>query len=425
MNGTKESLKIFLNKTNIMDSIQCFNCSKTLTAVVLFCPFCLIQIKCKNCKTVLIKDGAGCTECGTSIINKGSFTNNSVNQIEFEQKGDMKKFKATFSDEVSHTLVETFGAFVVGGNLQLRKKTNPFSNRGELPNTTSPKQTVQAEEIDFEENDITEELAKLFREQDGALSLMNPRLKQTSKLDNAIRIAILTLYAYEQMGKTEIDRKALSTVLKSSKLNIPVFSTWINKCDEILKNGSKLQLSVPGKAIAIEILKEIADPNVTKGEIQFSKTSSGGGAKKKSVKNSENEKSSGESGSPKNTSGTGGQSYSILPDLNLIPPGKTSLKDFFTPYKSKNHSEHILIIVYYLKNTLNDTAINVNSIYSCYKHLHLKVPNIPQALNNIKTRNGWINTSDWNSLKTSVGGDNHLEHDLVKRKEADKNGSGK
>lgn len=264
-------------------NVTCFNCGNSLPDKGFFCPNCMTQVRCKNCQSLILKDAIGCIECGDALVVRNKSDEGSLNQIEFEQKGEVKKFKATFTNEVGHTLVETFGSAVVGGHFISRKRTNPFvktlGNPDELKKNL--KEGIEIAEAEIEETDLNEELTNYFKQDGEALVLINPRLKQTSKLDNAIRLTILTLYAYEQLGQSEIERKVLQTVLKSSKLNIAAFSTWINKCDEIIRNGSKIQLSVPGRDTAKNILKELADPNVERGEIKFSKLSGAGGSRKK------------------------------------------------------------------------------------------------------------------------------------------------
>jgi len=404
-----------------MTQSSCFSCGKPIANHPSFCPFCLSQLKCRKCSTALIKDAIGCTECGEPIAAKSGTAVNVLNEMEYEQKGDIKRFKASFTNEVGHTLVETFCHSVMGNGLAPKRKLNPFlGNRTDngLPvSALKPAITAEDIEIEVDDTDINEALASIFKVQDGSLVLVNPRLKQTGKLDNAIRLSILSLLAYERMDKQGMSRKILGTILKASKLNVPVFSTWLNQCDEITKNNNLLELTVPGREIAVAILKEIADPTITAGQLQFSKTSSSNTHKRK--------KSSPEAGasstpdkekavSAKQPTGTNKGSYQLEVNLNLNPAGHPSFKDFFSQYKPKNHPEYILLMVYYLQKMIETKNIGINTIYTCYKQLPIKVPNIVTALNNIRTRKGWIDSSDWNNLTITVSGENHLEHDMKK-----------
>lgn len=296
--------------------INCLNCSKPVVTNAFFCPSCMTRVRCKSCQTPLLKDAIGCIECGEFLVIKKQAENGALNQIDFEQKGDTKKFRATFTNEVGHTLVETFGTAVVGGNLLSKKKLNPFTGSGN--SQADVRKTLQEgityEDVDYENVDLNGELAKIFKQDGESLVLINPRLKQTSKLDNAIRLSILSLFAYEQIGNNEIDRKVLTTMLKSSKLNIAAFSTWITRCDEILKNGGKVQLSVPGRAVAAEILKELADNSIVKGQVKFSKVSSSSSKRKKTNDQESKNESSESKPNPKKSQARGNK-VAILNEL--------------------------------------------------------------------------------------------------------------
>jgi hypothetical protein len=297
--------------------MNCFNCSKPVITNAFFCPSCMTQVRCKSCQTPLLKDAIGCIECGEFLVVKKLAENGALNQIDFEQKGDTKKFRATFTNEVGHTLVETFGTAVVGGNLLSKKRLNPFTSasNSQADVRKSLQVGITYEDADYENVDLSGELAKIFKQDGESLVLINPRLKQTSKLDNAIRLSILSLFAYEQIGNNEIDRKVLTAMLKSSKLNIAAFSTWITRCDEILKNGNKVQLSVPGRTVAAEILKELADNSIVKGQVKVSKVSSSTSRKKKVSADQETKKESNEGKTNTKKGQARGNKVSILNEL--------------------------------------------------------------------------------------------------------------
>ena len=109
------------------------------------------------------------------------------------------------------------------------------------------------------------------------------------------------------------------------------------------------------------------------------------------------------------------KSYSMIPDLNLMPVGQESLQDFYNTYISKNNYTNTLIIMYYLQNILKIQNITVNHIYTCYKDLSIPVPSIHQNIRDIKSKRNWINL-DYENLKLSVAGDNFMEHKIDKIK---------
>lgn len=105
----------------------------------------------------------------------------------------------------------------------------------------------------------------------------------------------------------------------------------------------------------------------------------------------------------------------FLSDFDFRPNGYQSLKEFYNMYVAKSNFEKNLIFVYYLQNILNADSITVDHIFSCYKHLGIKIPLFPQTLIDTKARKGWIETSNLSSLKTTREGINFLEHDLPKK----------
>ena len=104
----------------------------------------------------------------------------------------------------------------------------------------------------------------------------------------------------------------------------------------------------------------------------------------------------------------------FLTDLNLRPKGKESLKDFAAKYQIKTSEELSLLIVYYLKETLQET-VTLAHIFTCLKELGKKIPtHLKQVLTNNKNTKHWIDLSDWNDIKYSVAGMNYMEHDFTK-----------
>lgn len=108
------------------------------------------------------------------------------------------------------------------------------------------------------------------------------------------------------------------------------------------------------------------------------------------------------------------QSYSMLTDLNLRPSGKLSLEDFYNSLVVKSNMERNITILYYLKRILEIENVNVNHVYTCYKKVGSKVPNIYQGLIDTKNRKGWIDTNNMDDLKVSISGENYIEHEALK-----------
>lgn len=286
----------------MINNTNCPNCSKELPSIekLFFCPFCAMPIKCKNCGESLLFQANACINCGTHVSQgaKGNAMDQTMNEFDFEQKGDSKKFKSRFSNEVGSVFAEALGMML--GGAQYKKIQNPFINQpknGKLPAIPVKVSNVETDDaIIIDDDDYNEVLMRYFKLEDGKLKLINSRLKHSGKLDQAIRLAILTLFAYERAGQAEIEKSLLTDMLSSAKLFDTHFQGWLSKSDEIVRDGTKLQLSVPGKEIAEQIVKELIDDSISKGSIAFSKTGKSLGRRRK-----------------KNTSATNGES-----DISLI-----------------------------------------------------------------------------------------------------------
>lgn len=105
----------------------------------------------------------------------------------------------------------------------------------------------------------------------------------------------------------------------------------------------------------------------------------------------------------------------FLTDLNLRPKGKESLKDYFAKYDIKSGEEFSLMIVYYMKEVLKEQKVTLNHLFTAFKELGEKIPqHFKQTLINHKNRKNWIDVSDWEDIKYTIPGMNHMEHDIAK-----------
>ena len=104
----------------------------------------------------------------------------------------------------------------------------------------------------------------------------------------------------------------------------------------------------------------------------------------------------------------------MLADFNFHPSGKISLKDFYQKYKTKSNLEKNLIFAYYLQEELQEPNISMNHIFSCYRHLNIKLPSFPQTLVDTKAAKSRIETADMANLRITTVGINFLEHEMPK-----------
>ncbi|MCM0021969.1 MAG: hypothetical protein NBV67_18430 [Tagaea sp.] len=114
---------------------------------------------------------------------------------------------------------------------------------------------------------------------------------------------------------------------------------------------------------------------------------------------------------PKRRSGATAQPK-LVNDLDLKPKGKTSLKDFFAEKGPSSDPEVYACMVFYLKNILQIDTVGMDHLFTCFKDLGRKVPNIKQGLKNTQRRKGYLNTADFSNINLTRNGENFVEHDL-------------
>lgn len=109
---------------------------------------------------------------------------------------------------------------------------------------------------------------------------------------------------------------------------------------------------------------------------------------------------------PKSTSG---KQPTYLSNFDFNPTGKPSLKEFIVRYNPKTNLERNLVFIQYLQTVTETSDVNVNHVFSCYRHLNEKLPMFPSTLTDTKKLKGWIETSDMNNLIVVRAGWNYLQ----------------
>lgn len=120
---------------------------------------------------------------------------------------------------------------------------------------------------------------------------------------------------------------------------------------------------------------------------------------------------------PKGSGGKKDPDPKLIPTLNLRPAGKTSLRDFVEQKAPSTNEELYAVIVYYLEHELGTKTIAVDHVFTALKELKRKVsPRLRTVLSNSASRQGWINAANKEDLRTTVNGQNLVEHDLPAKK---------
>jgi hypothetical protein len=115
-----------------------------------------------------------------------------------------------------------------------------------------------------------------------------------------------------------------------------------------------------------------------------------------------------------------GDKYQIV-DVDLHPKGKASLKDFYNEKAPRTDPERYITILYYLISHAGVADVEVNHIYTAFKQLGLKVPNIRKGLNNTRGRHAWVTFSAKGPVSLTRIGENVVEHDLPRQASGNNN----
>lgn len=246
-------------------------------------------------------------------------------------------------------------------------------------------------------------LAQIFRYRGEKLYLHESRLKANSKSDYAGRLTILYLYYKYTNRETEVSRAETNDFLKGEGFdNDGNYRKWISSNKSLYNiNDSNYCLCQEGIERAKEYLADVFDESKTDVWTKGSKTKTGA-------------KTTAKISSSKATGRTAkNHSYSLVTDIDFIPKGKDSLKDFIKKYTPSNSQTYNTLFVYYLRTILKLQNIGENHIYTCYKHIGVKFPNnLYQSLVDTARRKGWIDTSSIKDIKLTTSGENAVEHEL-------------
>lgn len=114
----------------------------------------------------------------------------------------------------------------------------------------------------------------------------------------------------------------------------------------------------------------------------------------------------------------GKRTFVRVKDINFRPDGKISLRDFWAQKAPANNHEKNLVIVYYLEEFLEVTAIEVGHVLAGYDEAGVKSPAIPDnSLMVTASQKRWLDTSDMKAIKTTHAGRNTVQYDMPLNKD--------
>ncbi|MBE8987012.1 zinc ribbon domain-containing protein [Nostoc sp. LEGE 12450] len=293
----------------------CPSCQHPSPIIGFYCSNCPQQIRCKNCREMLLSGAKGCVMCGTPIgeghnglasSNEGSLppVMNTLKFIE-TSKGHSREIEAVLSNEVGISWGGAAIAAIVGGQMTPGKPPNGRSVIRDLSNAEPQQLSLFNDESGDENNKSTidtvaqlaaahgidaDKLKHIFRHNGEQLQLMETRLKAGNRLDAGRRLTYLVLlYSLDVDGREEIPRNELNDILKRVGLYDNNAITWIGKSADLIVERDMVGLRLSGQEQARKVLAEVLDDKITgKWNLTTGATSRGSKSSVRSEEDSEN-----------------------------------------------------------------------------------------------------------------------------------------
>ena len=196
----------------------------------------------------------------------------------------------------------------------------------------------------------------------------------------------------------DVTRDQLYSFMRSEKLYSGGFRSWMSKNHALFtKSGDTIELSYEGEQQAQAYLKDVFDGSEDESKYEPSRFTATPSTKAKTVKVKK-------SSQPQSRE-----------DLDLEPANAESLKDFMSRHHYKESSPQLCVLfVYYLKQIRKFQKVDQNHIYSCYRHMGVKLPkNIYHALADTISKNKWL--MNISNLNLTSEGLNVVEHNMRKK----------
>lgn len=110
----------------------------------------------------------------------------------------------------------------------------------------------------------------------------------------------------------------------------------------------------------------------------------------------------------------------MVTDVNFVPSDKPSLEVFFKEKAARTDMEMIVVIAYYMQQTLAVTAIGPGHILAGFKDVDEQVPlDLRGTLRNMRRDKGWLAFTDIEAIRVTTAGENYVQHKIGKQADAD------
>jgi hypothetical protein len=260
-----------------VNSFECVYCAASLPEQAIYCATCSRQVRCKKCLGFLIRNGEGCIYCGARIgsgdqasgtTNGHTVPGRAINTFEYEETAKSRKFSGRFSDRAAALFTAPLSPLLATrlNQNQSRDGIGRVDPRGRQPlalqppllNPDNQPPNHSSVQPPNESESGKDRLAKVFEFVGEQISLIDPRLKATSKLDYGKRLTCLLLFAHQHEGRNRLSRATVVEVLRSASVYDSNILSWIRRTSDLVHDDSSIGLSVPGREFVRKILDELA-----------------------------------------------------------------------------------------------------------------------------------------------------------------------
>jgi hypothetical protein len=106
---------------------------------------------------------------------------------------------------------------------------------------------------------------------------------------------------------------------------------------------------------------------------------------------------------------------SMVKTLDLRPQDGPSFKDFVATKKPRTNHEKCAVVVYYLKQMLEEPNVGPDHVFTCFREVPWRMPSrLYDTLALTAHSKGWLNTSDMDNIAITPSGINLVEYDLTR-----------
>ncbi len=262
----------------------CYSCKNELPERGLHCPNCGTRTKCGQCRSLLEPGDQFCVDCGAAVDSPGQSNGSSqseksdgnFNVITYNEDTRSRSFNAKLSDKAFEKGSDVLGFFLANRmENPVRRVRQPNSGddaldvQGNLPGIDED--TIEMGPVNLSQLSAQKSLpagsegsllSNIFRSSGDSFRLINTRLKQKNKSDFVARVTVLFLYAHKIAERNFVPRDDIRKLLEDAKVYDGNARNWLGGNDYISREGSDIELSVPGEEFAKEVLIQFADPNI-------------------------------------------------------------------------------------------------------------------------------------------------------------------